>query len=150
MCFKICTLNFSGSLYQTVLALNMSPETRNAVEKLGFWFGPDQFPISLGINIRGAIFGFFIGRIGYNLITNPQDTAEEFKSITFEELRNRWLSSDYIATWLGRFIFQFFCLMIGLAILYSIGIAENRLFVQGRSLDDLNESVQSNLSKNFV
>ena len=81
---------------------------------------------------------------------NPTDTAEEFKSITFQELRNRWLSSDYITTWAGRFIFQFFCLMIGLTILYSIAVAENRLFVEGRSLDDLNDSVQASLSQNFV
>ena len=140
----------SGSLYQTLLAVNMLPETRRTVEKLGFWFGPEQFTTSLGINIRGAIFGFFIGRIGYNIITNPVDTAEEFKSITFEELRNRWLSSDYITTWMGRFSFQYFCLMIGLAILYWIGAAENKLFTEGRSLDDLNYSVQAGISQNFV
>ena len=120
------------------------------MEKLGFWFGPEQFSTSLGINIRGAIFGFFIGRIGYNIITNPVDTAEEFKSITFEELRNRWLSSDYITTWMGRFSYQYFCLMIGLAILYWIGASENKLFTKVRSLDDLNFSVQAGISQNFV
>merc|ERR1712172_384294 len=43
---------FGGSVYQLLLALNLSPETRSDIEQLGFWFGPDKFPISMGINIR--------------------------------------------------------------------------------------------------
>ena len=40
--------------------------------------------------------------------------------------------------------------MVGLAILYSIGAAENRLFVDDRSLDDINDSVQASLLQNFI
>ena len=65
----------------------------------------------MGINLRGALFGFFIGRVGFNLLTSPAETTAELKSITYEEHRNRWLSSDYIATWFGRFTFQYFCLI---------------------------------------
>ena len=144
----------SGSVYQLLLALNLSPETRSDIEQLGFWFGPDKFPISMGINIRGSIFGFWLGRVAYNYITNPHRTTEEFKSITISEIRDRMLSSDYLTTWAGRFIFQFFCVMVGITILYSIGASENTLFsrsfVNSSPLDDLNDLVQSSISENFV
>lgn len=132
----------------------MSPATRETVEHLGFWFAPDKFPVSMGINIRNQIFGFFIGRVGYNIITDPAGTAEEFKDISWDELRNRMLSSNYLTTWLGRFIFQFFCVITGIAVLYSIGASENVLFARSydnRSpLDDLNDSVQASLLQNFI
>ena len=108
----------------------------------------------MGINIRGSIFGFWLGRVAYNYITNPHRTTEEFKSITISEIRDRMLSSDYLTTWAGRFIFQFFCVMVGITILYSIGASENTLFsrsfVNSSPLDDLNDLVQSSISENFV
>ena len=90
------------------LALNLSPETRSSVEQLGFWFAPNKYPSSMGINLRNTMFGFFLGRVMFNYITDPTGTMEEFKSITWTELRDRMLSNNYLATWLGRFVFQFF------------------------------------------
>ena len=108
----------------------------------------------MGINIRNQIFGFFLGRVGFNWITDPNGTAEEFRDISWDELRNRMLSSNYLTTWAGRFIFQFFCVMIGIAVMYSIGASENTLFSRSydtRSpLDDLNDSVQASLLQNFI
>ena len=78
-----------GTVYQLITALPLSAGTRSTVEQFGYWFGPDKYPVSLGINLRGMIFGFFIGRIGFNLLTSPAETTAELQSITYEEHRNR-------------------------------------------------------------
>ena len=70
-------------------------------------------PASEGINIRNQIFGFFLGRVLYDFITDPEGTREEIAGITWTELRNRMLSNDYLLTWTGRFVFQFLLVMTG-------------------------------------
>ena len=136
------------------LALNLSPETRSSVEQLGFWFAPNKYPSSMGINLRNTMFGFFLGRVMFNYITDPTGTMEELKSITWTELRDRMLSNNYLATWLGRFVFQFFLVVTGITVLFAIGNAEGTLysrnFENSSPLDDLNSSVQTSLLKNYI
>ena len=100
------------------------------------------------------MFGFFFGRVLFNYITDPAGTAEEFRRTTWTELRDRMLSNNYLATWLGRFVFQFFLVVTGITVLYAIGASEETLFsrnfANNSPLDDLNDSVQASLSKNFM
>jgi len=145
-----------GILYQLAKQVDFGEETNSRVEQMGFWFETDKFPASMGINIRNQIFGFFLGRVIYDIITDPVGTREEFESITWTELRNRMLSNKYLATWLGRFVFQFFLVIMGIAVLYGISSMQNTLFesskvsTQFRSLDDLNNSVQTSLLKDYA
>jgi len=144
----------AGTIYQLTLALNLSPETRSSVEQLGFWFAPNKYPSSMGINLRNTMFGFFLGRVMFNYITDPTGTMEELNSITWTELRDRMLSNNYLATWLGRFVFQFFLVVTGITVLFAIGNAEGTLysrnFETSSPLDDLNNSVQASLLKNYI
>ena len=110
----------------------------------------------MGINIRNQIFGFFLGRVLYDIITDPQGTKEEFEDISWTELRNRMLSNDYLATWLGRFTFQYFLVVAGIAVLYGISATQRTLFIdkiqqrQLTNLDDLNDFVLSSLLKEYI
>jgi len=150
------------AVYQILINLNLSPESKKRVEEWGFWFSPDNVATSEGINIRNTIFGFFLGRVMFNVITDPQGTRDELNSITWTELRNRMLSNDYLLTWTGRFAFQFLLVMTGISVLYSISVSNNYLFgpsntwqnvsfrkFASQGLDDLNDSVQAGLSKNY-
>ena len=148
---------FVGVVYQLLLQVDFDTDTRRQIEGLGFWFDTDAFPASMGINIRNTIFGFFLGRVLFDIIIDPVATREELESITFTELGNRMLSNDYLATWLGRFTFQYLLVVSGIAILYGISAAQGTLFeedriqqVEFRKLDDLNDSVQASLLKDFV
>ena len=82
----------------------------------------------MGINLRNTMFGFFLGRVMFNYITDPTGTMEELNSITWTELRDRMLSNNYLATWLGRFVFQFFLDVTGITDLFAIGNAEGTLY----------------------
>ena len=148
---------FVGVVYQLLLQVDFDTDTRRQIEGLGFWFDTDSFPASMGINIRNTIFGFFLGRVLFDIIIDPVATREELESITFTELGNRMLSNDYLAIWLGRFTFQYLLVVSGIAILYGISAAQGTLFeedriqqVEFRKLDDLNDSVQASLLKDFV
>ena len=83
-------------------------------------------------------------------MTNPEGTAEEFRDISVKELRDRLLSTDYLALWLGRILFQATCLVTGIAILYIIGRAENgqslRSFVARQDhIDQIDQIMQQSL-----
>ena len=159
---KLCISSYIllAAIYQILVNLPLSSAAKKEVKDLGFWFKPDNVLASEGINIRGTIFSFFLGRVLYNVITDPQGTREELQSITYEELRNRVLSNDYLLTWAGRFTFQFLLVMSGIAVLYTISRSDNFLFGPSnnwanvsfrkkRGLDDLNDSVQASLLKKF-
>lgn len=136
--------------------IDFDEDTKKRVEKLGFWFETDKFPSSMGINIRNQIFGFFLGRVLYDIITDPEGTKEEFEDISWTELRNRMLSNDYLATWLGRFTFQYFLVVAGIAVLYGISATQRTLFIdkiqqrQFTNLDDLNDFVLGSLLKEYT
>ena len=147
---------FLGTTYQTILALNISPGTRSAVEQLDFLFAPNNYPKSAGINIRNTIFGFG-GRVLYNLVTDPQGTSEEFRDVSFDEIRTRLLSTDYLVLWAGRIVFQATCLITGISILYIIGRNENgqsfRSFTpeeRASHINEIDEIVQASLFSSFV
>lgn len=147
----------AGLLFQLAKQINFEPDTKRRIEEMGFWFETDRFPASMGINIRNAIFGFFLGRVLFDVIVDPAGTQEEFENMTWTELRNRMLSNDYLATWLGRFTFQYLILIAGIAVLYGVSATQRTLFledqvqqVEFRNLDDLNDSVQASLLKDFV
>merc|ERR1712223_2347933 len=75
---------FTGlAVYQLLINLNLSPDVRERVEQLGFWFEPDNALASEGINIRNTIFGFFLGRVIFDFIIDPRGTAEEIRGITW-------------------------------------------------------------------
>ena len=153
---------FLGLVFQLAKQINFELDTKRRIEEMGFWFETDRFPASMGINIRNAIFGFFLGRVLFDVIVDPAGTQEEFENMTWTELRNRMLSNDYLLTWTGRFAFQFLLVMTGIAVLYSISVSNNYLFgpsntwqnvsfrkFASQGLDDLNDSVQAGLSKNY-
>jgi len=142
------------AVYQILINLPLSAEAKKEVEQLGFWFKPNAALASEGINIRNQIFGFFLGRVLYDFITDPEGTREEIAGITWTELRNRMLSNDYLLTWTGRFVFQFLLVMTGIAVLYGFSNSQEKLFVQDRkldrNLDDIHDSVQASLLKDFI
>ena len=145
-------IQFPGAIYQILLSLPWGSDTRRSVEKLGFWFAPEKFPVSMGINIRNTIFGFG-GRVLFNYLTNPARTETEIRTTTSEELWDRMTSANYLATWTGRIVWQALSALSGIAILYAIGASRDSLY--GRSftynspLDDLNNSVQNSLFQMF-
>ena len=147
---------FLVAAYQILINLPLSAEAKKEVEQLGFWFKPNAALASEGINIRNQIFGFFLGRVLYDFITDPEGTREEIAGITWTELRNRMLSNDYLATWLGRFTFQYFLVVAGIAVLYGISATQRTLFIdkiqqrQLTNLDDLNDFVLSSLLKEYI
>ena len=148
---------FLVAVYQILINLPLSAEAKKEVEQLGFWFKPNAALASEGINIRNQIFGFFLGRVLYDFITDPEGTREEIQGITWTELRNRMLSNDYLLTWTGRFVFQFLLVMTGIAVLYGFSNSQEKLFeedkisqVEFRKLEDLNDSVQASLLKDFL
>ena len=145
-------IQFPGAIYQILLSLPWGSDTRRSVEKLGFWFAPEKFPVSMGINIRNTIFGFG-GRVLFNYLTNPARTETEIRTTTSEELWDRMTSANYLATWTGRIVWQALSALSGIAILYAIGASRDSLY--GRSfsnnspLDDLNNSVQDSIFQMF-
>jgi len=145
---------FAGTFYQILIHMNLDDDTRKSVEQYGFWFAPEKYSVSMGINIRNTIFGFFLGRVMYNVITDPAGTQKEFESITFETVRETALSSKFLTTWTGRYATQFISLFTGIAVLYAIGAAQETLFSRSfesrHPLDDLNDSVQAGISQNFL
>ena len=140
---------FSGTTYKFLLDSNLSAETKESIETLDFLFAPNNYPKSAGINIRNTIFGFG-GRVLFNLVTDPQGTSNEFRDVTFDEIRTRLLSTDYLVLWLGRILFQAFCLVTGITILFIIGRSENgqtlRSFdTREADIDEIDRIVQQSL-----
>ena len=102
------------------MSFDLSLETRSTIEQLGFLFEPENAAVSGGRLLRNGFFAW-IGRAFYNFITDPTVTMQEISNISYDDQLKRLTDSNWLTTFLGRFIFQAFCLIVGITILFTFG-----------------------------
>ena len=116
----------------------MTDETRKTFQKLDVLYEPTN----LVTNILGIVRAFVLGfgtRVTINAVTEPQNTAKELKSITFEKIRNNILNSKFQVVILTLLFYQTLWLLIGAGILYNFG--ESRRIGSGRRKRQLEENI---------
>ena len=86
---------FTGVLYNALKTLNLSEGTREYLERAEFAFGPDPMLISATRLIRNSVYGP-TGRILFNAIFSPQETADEFRDMSIKEHVDRALSDSFL------------------------------------------------------
>ena len=86
---------FTGVIYNALKTLDLSEGTRDYLERAEFAFGPDPMLISATRLIRNSVYGP-TGRILFNAIFSPQETADEFRSFTIKEHVDRALSDSFL------------------------------------------------------
>ena len=102
------------------MSFDLSSETRSTIEQLGFLFEPENAAVSGGRLLRNGFFAW-TGRAIYNFITDPTVTMQEISNISYDDQLKRLTDSNWLTTFLGRFIFQAFCLIVGITILFTFG-----------------------------
>jgi len=107
-------------IYQGVLSLNLSAGTRSTIEDFGVLFEPQKAAVSAGRIVRNAYFAWF-GRVVFNLLTNPVTTMQELTKLSSEEQLERATSSNFLTTFLGRFLIEAVFITVGITILFSFG-----------------------------
>ena len=73
--------------------------------------------VSGGRILRNAFFAWIMRAI-YNFLTDPVTTLPELLNINYKDQVERITSSNFLTTFLGRFLFEAFCISIGKDIFY--------------------------------
>ena len=97
------------------MSFDLSSNTRSTIEQLGFLFEPENAAVSGGRLLRNGFFAW-TGRVVYNFITDPAETMKEISNISSEDQLKRLTDSTFL-----RFIFQTFCVIVGIIVLFSLG-----------------------------
>ena len=84
-----------GVIYNALKTLDLSEGTRDYLERAEFAFGPDPMLISATRLIRNSVYGP-TGRILFNAIFSPTETADEFRTFTIKEHVDRALSDSFL------------------------------------------------------
>ena len=110
--------NFAGLLYYFLTNyVQMTPETRETISRLDVLFEEQNVATRLAGVIRGFMFNM-PPRVLYNYVTNPVDTAEEFRNVTVKEVVDRTLSDGFRRRFILIFWFQYFSKLVGWSSLY--------------------------------
>ena len=109
---------FSGVVYNALKATNLSPGTRETLERADFAFAPDPMLISATRLIRNFVYGN-IGRWVWSGIFAPQETADEIKSWSLDEHVDRALSDGFLRTSVIKSLHNLFWDTLFIAIAHS-------------------------------
>ena len=141
---------FSGTIYNFVLnSFDMTTQTREMVTQyFDILYAPTNVVKNIFGIVRAMIFSFG-GRIMVNVISDPSGAAEEFRSISFEEIQDRITSVGYQNTWFVRFYYQTILILLGASVLWIIGDStrEDRLRKRRDTLSQLEGIHPMNLEK---
>jgi len=130
-----------GVIYNALKTLDLSEGTRDYLERAEFAFGPDPMLISATRLIRNSVYGP-TGRILFNAIFSPQETADEFRSFTIKEHVDRALSDSFLRGTVTKSLHNLFWDTLFLAIANSYTEAER----SKRSAEDEEETSENSYS----
>ena len=117
--------------YRSVLQMELDEPTRKTIEQIDFLFEPHNAAISLSRNVRNGFFAL-LGRIVFNLVTDPLGTYEEWGTLTFQSLWDEATNNDRLTLFVGRFAYQTLSLVTGIAAIHFIANNDQATVSQSR------------------
>merc|ERR1712150_166684 len=124
--FRIFGHIVGGTAYNFILnTFDMSEGTRKTFQELDVLYGPTNCVKNIFGTIK-AIFFNFGGRTLVNILTDPDGSAETFKTTTVDKVKTRILSEKYQNIWFVRFWYETIWILLGAWVLYYIADDDNR------------------------
>ena len=118
--------------YRSLLQMDLDEATQKTIEQMDFLFEPHNAAISLSRNLRDGFFAF-LGRIIFNLITDPSRTYEEWGTLTYQSLYDEATDNDRLTLFAGRFAYQTMSLITGIAAIHFIANNDQATVSQSRN-----------------
>lgn len=118
--------------YRSLLQMDLDEPTQKTIERMDFLFEPHNAAISLSRNLRNGFFAL-LGRIIFNLVTDPSGTYEEWGTLTYQSLYDEATDNDRLTLFAGRFAYQTMSLITGIAAIHFISNNDQATVSQSRN-----------------
>ena len=127
---------------------DMTEGTRKMIsQNFGILYEPTSAVRNIFGNMRDLIFQLST-RIFLNLVTQPQETIEELRSISLEEFRSNLLSDRFQRILTVNLYYSGIWLLFGLSVLQQL--ANQRRNVSSRGKRELNKKENLHLVEDFI